>query len=376
MPRASLPPALKVLKTFAVVLTKTTQEELWSHFEDAFSWYRKRAYYLIEKIEAISEEIDAKNPFSKCSWRNTCSISAYPTRKYDSESPYEIFDDAEAERYNYLFKIRSDLERCGRILGWADDEEYCEKFAEFTFIADDVCYDLEHKIHCLAITENDAYVLAKHRWQKEHKNEIDEQQLAERHKGHRTKKEWIELFQTDPVAARWCNSIPPNDEDTCKYCIADKERRAVEDRIAIAKHLREQKEAEEDARRKKDEEYELLQIENERKEMEKEAVKHTCKTCDYTTSSGSKFDVHLASKEHTARLRSKALYCEPCDTQSRSQLEHENHCNSVKHKKKIGEIVEPTEYRCEPCNYVTPSKHLFKQHTDSRKHKEKEKTPG
>jgi hypothetical protein len=371
MPRASLPSALKVLKSFAVVLTKTTQEEIWEHFVDAFSWYRKRAYYLIEKIEALSEEIDAQNPFSKCSWRNTSSISSYPTRKYENETPYEIFDDAECERYNYLFKIKSDLQRCGRILKWNEDEEYKQQFAEFTYITEEVCYDLEHKIHCLTITENDAYVLAKHKWMKAHKDEINDTQLSERHKLHKTKKEWMELFAVDPVAARWCNSTPPNDEDTCKYCIADKERRTAEERIEIAKRIREKKEAAEDEQRRKDEEYELLQIENERKQMENEAVKHTCKTCDYTTSSGGKFDVHLASKEHTARLRSKALYCEPCETQSRSQLEHENHCNSVKHKKKIGEIVEPTEYRCDACDYTTSFKHLFKQHTDSKKHKEK-----
>jgi len=368
MPRASLPPALKVLKSFDVVLTKTTQEEIWSHFVDAFSWYRKRAYYLVEKIEAISEEIDAKNPFSKCSWRNTCSISAYPTRKYDSENPYEIFDDTEVERYNYLFKIRSDLERCGRILGWVDDEEYKDKFAEFTSIADEVCYDLEHKIHCLAITENDAYVLAKHRWQKEHKNEIDDERLAERHKGHKTKKEWIELFHADPIAARWCNSIPPNDEDTCKYCIADKERRAVEDRIAIAKNMREQKEAEEDARRKRDEEYELLQIENERREMEKEAVKHTCETCDYTTSSGDKFDVHLASKEHITKLKLKSSYCSTCDIQCKNETDFAVHNSTQKHKKKVGEIVEPTEYRCDACDYTTPNKYLYKAHCKTTTH--------
>ena len=371
MPRPSLPPALKVLKTFAVVLTKTTQEEIWEHFVDAFSWYRKRAHYLIEKIEAIGEEIDAKNPFEKCSWRPTGSLSSFPSRKYDSENSYEIFDEAEAERYNYLFKIRSDLDRCGRILGWADDEEYKQQFAEFTAIADDVCFNLEHKIHCLAVTENDAYLLAKHRWANSHKNELEDAELAERHKSHKTKKEWIELFHSDPVAARWCNSVPPNDEDTCKYCIADKERRQIDDRIAISRYQREQKEAEEDAQRRKEEEYQLLQIENERKLMESEAVKHTCKTCDYTTSSSSKFDVHLASKEHTARLRSKALYCKPCETQSRSQLEHENHCNSAKHKKKIGEIVEPSEYRCDACEYTTPSKHLYKQHSDSKKHKER-----
>jgi hypothetical protein len=366
MPRASLPPALKVLKSFAVVLTKTTQEELWSHFEDAFSWYRKRAYYLVEKIESISEEIDAKNPFSNCSWRPTGSLSSYPTRKYESESPHEIFDDAEADRYNYLFKVRSDLERCGRLLGWADDEEYKEKFAEFISIADEVCYDLEHKIHCLAITENDAYVLAKHRWTKEHKDEIEDTRLAERHKGHKTKKEWIELFSVDPIAARWCNSTPPNDEDTCKYCIADKERRAIEDRIAISRYQREQKEAEEDARRRREEEYAELEIEEERKLIQ--TTKHTCEMCDYTTSSGSKFDVHLASKEHITKLKLKASYCSTCDIQCKNETDLAVHNSTQKHKKKVGEIVEPTEYRCDACDYTTPNKYLYKAHCKTTTH--------
>lgn len=369
MPRPSLPSSLKILKTFDVALTKTTQEELWSHFVDAFSWYRKRAYYLIEKIEALGEDIDADNPFSKCSWRNTSSISSYPSRKYESETPYDVFDDAEAERYNYLFKIRSDLERCGRLLGWADDEDYKKQFAEFTIIADEVCYDLQHKLHCLAITEYDAYVLARHRWNQTHKNEIDDARLAERHKSHKTKKEWIELFQSDPVAARWCNSIPPNDEDTCKYCIANKERREVEERITITRYRQEQKDAEELRKRQQEEEYAILEVERERKEMEN--TKHTCEMCDYTTSSGSKFDVHLASKEHTARIKSKSLYCKSCDTQSRSQLEYENHCNSIKHKKVVGLIPEPENYHCELCDFTTPSKHLFKQHNEGKKHNQR-----
>lgn len=367
MPRASLPPGLKVLKSFAVVLTKTTQEEIWEHFVDAFSWYRKRGYDLIEKIEAISEEIDAKNPFEKCSWRNTVSLSAYPTRKYENETPFEVFDEAETERYYYLFKVKSDLERCGRILGWANDEEYKQQFAEFTLIAEEVCYDLEHKLHCLAITENDAFLLAKHRWTKAHKDEIQEAQFSERHKNHKTKKEWMEIFRDDPIAARWYNSTPPNDEDTCKYCIADKERRQAEDRIAIAKHVREQKEAEEDARRKKDEEYELLQIENERKEMD--AKTHTCEMCDYTTSSGGKFDVHLASKEHTTLLKLKTTFCTTCGIQCKSDTDLIIHNNTQKHKKKIGEIVEPTEYRCDACDYTTPSKYLYKAHCNTKTHR-------
>jgi len=371
MPRASLPPALKVLKSFDVVLTKTTQEELWSHFVDAFSWYRKRAYYLIEKIESIGEEIDAQNPFSKCSWRNASSLSSYPSRKYEDENPYDVFDDAEVERYNYLFKVKSDLERCGRLLGWADDEEYRDKFAEFTSIADEVCYDLQHKMHCLAITENDAYVLAKHRWQTTHKDEINDTQLRERHKSHKTRKEWIEIFRTDPVAARWCNSIPPNDEDTCKYCIADKERRQMEEKNTLSRLMREQKEAEEEAHRRKEEEYAELEIEKERRDMD--TVKHTCEMCDYTTSSGSKFDVHLASKEHTTKLRLKSTFCTTCGIQCKNETDFTIHNNTQKHKKKVGEIVEPTQYRCDACDYITPSKYLYKAHCDTKTHQEKTK---
>ena len=99
-------------------------------------------------------------------------------------------------------------------------------------------------------------------------------------------------------------------------------------------------------------------------------------TYNGTTSSGSKYDIHLASKEHISKSRSKAFYCKPCETQSRSQLEHENHCNSSKHKKKTGEIVEPENYHCEPCNFTTPSKHLFKQHNEGKKHKKKMSSGG
>ena len=52
MPRPSLPSALKKLWTFQVVLTQTTEEDLWQHFTDKFREYSKQWDYLMNKIEA------------------------------------------------------------------------------------------------------------------------------------------------------------------------------------------------------------------------------------------------------------------------------------------------------------------------------------
>lgn len=369
MPRPSLPASLKALRTFSVVLTKTTQEELWLHFVDAFSWYSKRAYYLINKIEEIDTEIVCANPFSKCSWRNTSLISAYPTRKYADESPHSVFDEAECSRYEYLIHIHNDLDRCGRILGWKDDEEYAPTFAEFIAQAEYIRYELSLKLKMLASTEDTAYNNAKRNWKLAHKDEIDDNQLRERHNKHKTKKEWIEIFKEDSTAARWYNSIPPNDEDTCKYCIGDKERRDKENKAAIDKYRQEQKDAEADAKRRAEEEYTELEIERERKEMENK--QQTCEMCDYTATSISKFDIHLASREHIFQQKLKSRHCNICDIQCKNADDYTVHLSTQKHKKKAGEIVEPEEYRCDPCDYTTGLKHHYTQHCATKRHHQK-----
>ena len=64
MPRPSLPSTLKKLWTFQVVLTQTTEEDLWQHFTDKFREYSKQWDCLMNKIEALGDEMNLNNPFS------------------------------------------------------------------------------------------------------------------------------------------------------------------------------------------------------------------------------------------------------------------------------------------------------------------------
>jgi hypothetical protein len=94
----------------------------------------------------------------------------------------------------------------------------------------------------------------------------------------------------------------------------------------------------------------------------------TCKMCDYTTTTPSNYDSHLASKEHTNRIKLKSTYCEACQVQCKNNVDYDIHTATQKHKKKIGAIVEPSEYRCDMCDYTTPSKYLFKAHSETKTH--------
>jgi hypothetical protein len=362
MPRPSLPASLKKLWTFQVILTQTTEEEIWQHFTDKFRGYPDHRDYLLNKIEALEEEMNLNNPFSHQSFSK--ARGTQPFMKYNNLNgvAVEVFlehnDETEWNRYMYIRQLDCDLKKCGKVFQWDENVKYAAQFMEWTALSQQTVWELDTALAGLVITEECCYFYAKRQWEIAHAEEILQQKNAELARLNHSR-----------------HSIEPDPE--CNLCILAEKRRALQEKQALERAIQEQQDAEEMLFMRQEEERVERELEAERKLMEKEAVKHTCKTCDYTTSSGGKFDVHLASKEHTARLRSKALYCESCMTQSRSQLEHENHCNSVKHKKKVGEIVEPTEYRCETCAYVTPSKHLFKQHTASKKHKEKENmTPG
>ena len=355
MPRPSLPASLKKMWTFQVVLTQTTEEELWQHFTDKFRDYENHRDYLINKIEALGDEMNLNNPFSNQSFSK--SRRTLPSRKYNNLNgvAVEVFlepnDETEWNRYLLISKLNNDLKRCGKELKWDENAKYSAQFLEWTALSEQTVWELETALSGLATTEECCYFFAKRQWEITHADEILQEKQNEiaksRHLGH---------VDVDPE---------------CSLCIFAEKIRTIQEKEALQRAIQEQQDAAEMLLMRQEEERVERELEEERKLMEKEAAKHTCETCDYTTSSGSKFDVHLASKEHTARLRSKALYCQPCETQSRSQLEHENHCNSVKHKKKVGEIVEPTEYLCDACKYTTPSKHLFKQHTNSKKHKKR-----
>ena len=377
MPRPTLPAALKMLKTMEVVLTKTTQEEIWEHFNNVFLSYDEKANYFFDILVELEENISQSNPFARASFSTSQNMNNYPARKYADAEAYKIFDkENEFERYLYLFKIKSDLERCNSSLNWDKDDEKKDQYITWVNKAYKVCEKMKWKLNSLSETEHSQYFIAKRNWENANKEQIEREKLMNDHKFHRSINYFEDLFKSDPYRAElWYRNVMPLYVSECVYCIRERETQKLREEQMFARAVQQQQEAEEDRKYRKMEEQIEREIEEE-KRQELESQKHTCEMCEYTTSSGSKYDIHLASKEHISKSRSKAFYCKPCETQSRSQLEHENHCNSSKHKKKTGEIVEPENYHCEPCNFTTPSKHLFKQHNEGKKHKKKMSSGG
>lgn len=351
MPRPTLPAALKKLWTFQVILTQTTEEELWQHFTDKFREYENQRDYLINKIEALGDEMNLNNPFSHQSFSK--SRRTQPSRKYNNLNgvAVEVFlehnDEIEWNRYLIISKLNSDLKRCGKELKWDENVKYAAQFLEWTALSEQTVWELETALTTLATTEECCYYVAKRQWEIAHADEILQQKETEiarsKHLGH---------VDVDPE---------------CSLCIFAEKLRTFQEKEALARAIQEQEDAAEMLFMRQEEERVERELEEERKLM----APLTCKMCDYSTTTPSKYDIHLSSRDHTNRHKLRATYCDVCQVQCKNNVDYDIHTATQKHKKKIGEIVEPAEYRCNACDYTTPSKYLYKAHCDTKTHRNK-----
>ena len=349
MPRLSLPPALKKLWTFQVILTQTTEEEIWQHFTDMFKDYYDRRDCLIDKIEELDDEMMKNNPFSHRSFSKTQRTP--PSMKYNNLNgvAVEVFldpnDEMEWNRYMFIGKLNSDLKRCGRELKWDENVKYAAQFMEWTALSEQTVWELKTALAGLAITEESCYLVAKRQWEIAHADEILQQKNAEIAKA----KHSVHVDNNDPE---------------CSLCILAEKLRTFQEQQALERARQEQEDAAEMLFMRQEEERIERELEEERKLM----APLTCKLCDYTTTTPSKYDSHLASREHTNRNKLRTTYCEACQVQCKNVVDYDIHTATQKHKKKVGDIVEPSEYRCDRCAYTTPSKYLYKAHCNTKTH--------
>jgi len=355
MPRVALHSALKNLRTYEVLLTETTQEELWEHFSRFFSTYKERFSVYIDMVTEKDHEIYCKNPFLRNHWRN-----GSPEMLYQDKHPAPFLLDTEDgfENYDRFRLAMRDLEYCMKYLHWNDDEEYkalckqwVEEYQEHTKL-------LRSAMEELARTELAAFQTAKRRWEEDDKEWILLQKSKQEHSRHHPRSYWVELFATDEWAKRRYDGIIPDNEETCEMCKSEIARKANETRLF---HLRLQQEKEEDE--------EWLRQHKAKKELRNfiPTIQHECKLCEFQTENGEFYDLHLTSKDHVSRVRLNALRCNACSTQCTSQKAYDAHCGTAKHKKIVNDGSEK-KFVCEPCNYTTDLKQRYDQHCATQKH--------
>ena len=373
MPRQSLPSHLKNLKTYGVLLTQTTEEDLLKHLQEASKRYESHWQGYYDKLNGIVQDLHDRNPYRKHNWRK-----GSPERRYKNGwewNDFAVDDDDKMKAYYWIFDIRHDLKRCGDEFKWGEkDDEIGQWYRDFEYQVGRLISNLHETEKELKWVDERNFASAKKEWETEDAEWIDYQKRLKEHQMHRSRQAWLELFARDKESQEWYikrngGDGIPNTDETCEFCIRKKKqdeeyeaRRKVEEAERLAEEERYRQEREEAERRKAEE--------RQRKWAEMNAVLYTCEDCDFSTRNKWNYENHLDSKQHAHVVKQKSLFCKQCQVQCRTQMEYDHHVSTNKHKKAIGEVKEKV-WRCEACDYTASLKHHYENHCKSKKHQEK-----
>ena len=342
MPRPSLPHGLKRLETMNVLLTKTTEEEIWAHMTQNFPLYERKMEEWIDAVDNEKSSFD-ESTFAKWNWlKGKPKLYFQKTpRPYLHEVVSQDYDD-EHNHYRMLC-YASDLHKCQRGLQWDKDGEFHEEFNRMMSTVDYLQLRLNCILDCLKEQEHYYFYES----QREHERKKIE---------HQTHQEIIL---------------------TCVFCVENARlKKAAEDAAALKKRQEEYEAHAEEQARLEEELWEKIEREKKdaaAKELERRrstpVILHNCDLCKYHTTSLGYFTEHGESKEHKLKM----YFCKLCGVQSRNENEFTFHCSTVKHRTKGGDgpVEEPEKFSCELCAYVCGSKLLWKQHCAGKKHLQK-----
>ena len=320
MPRPSLPSSMKNLYTYSVVLTQTTEEDLYKHFEKDCEKCLEYYKNYVKELDALVNYVFHNNEYKVYSdkyWRKQS-----PERKYKNgivilksrdERDQDIHKSKIDKEFRSTFEIWRDLMMCDEEFEWSKKYKWVETmlYEVQKCRTDNITLTQE-----LNAYDTRNYETAKREYQERDKEYIEYNKKRQAHQSHRPKSYYIELFKKDKDAERFYDGIIPNDEDTCEFCIFEKQQKQPEP------------------------------------EPEPEPVKQP------------QMKPISIPRQH---------YCEVCKVQCRSQTEYDNHITTRKHLKQKGEIKEKT-FHCELCNYTANLKQHYDTHCKSKRHQEKVST--
>jgi len=339
MPRVTLPSTLKNLQTYEVLLTKTTESDIRSHFKESYASFEQKIEKYKKRIyDAVGVFIDG-NPYANKDWK-----VRPPTRHY-KESLY-WFGDNEVELHEYMnmSTLLADLKRLEKHFDW-------EELQEMVFEAESFINYMTTGQNDLKTWEELRFNQAKKVFQEENKEWIEEQRQIGLHKQTHIGGYLI-----------WSKEDQGENIDQYLECVFCKS--AYEKEKASINAAREY------ARRSNLTSYTPKPVEEEVKPYVK-PVQQVCEDCGFKSFHKFIFGDHIYEPQHKRAIQLKSWYCNECAVQCHCQIKYNEHIESTKHKKMIGEIVKPT-YSCEKCNYSTKYKHHWEQHLESKKHIEKE----
>ena len=362
MPRPTLASTLKNLRTFTVLLTQTTEEELWSHFCESFNTFERNAQRYTDEIEDALRYVKL-NPYASCSWRH-----GEPPHEFQSEVSWIRGDlDKEIKPFFYMRDYYTDLKICAKQLKWETDEEYGQQCREMLWACEKSKEQFRSDMLDLQMFDKLMYNKSRKDWYERNPEFVEQARIREDHKKHKTQEEWKEYFLNDPDELQYYNNEIPKDDETCPLCIGA----AVQKKLAKESKERAEREDREDYERSKRMREEALRLADE-PSSPREVKNYECAECEFHTTSGTAYDLHMQSAEHHAIKKQKALYCEACKTQCRTAMELAMHKNTKKHKQaEEGGGEKAGEFHCEACEYTTKIKQRYETHLKSKKHQSK-----
>lgn len=358
MPRPTLASNLKNLRTYEVLVTQTTEDDLWSHFCKEFETFDSRIYKYYSRLSDAVDYYVRKNPYAKFNWKN-----GPPQRKFKDFMDWFGDNEAEITEYFRLGYLINDLRLCDKEFGWSSDDELCPQYYDMFNEAEKYQHMIHDGIKDLENLEGARYNSAKKQWEEANKEWLEEKNLKYTHdQFHKLKEYYVELMKRDAGARAWYEERGiPNNEETCKHCIAQIK---AKEEYELKQKLKEEEEERQKLEKEKAEEVQIIET------IVRPTITYTCDDCKYSTTSKSAFTYHESGKEHKKVIKTKSLTCEACKIVSRTDIEHQHHLTTMKHKKMIGEVIqkEVKEYRCEICNYTAHLKQHLENHMGSKKH--------
>jgi len=341
MPRPTLSAEFKYMRTFDVILTQHTVEDVKEKITDMIRKCTPTINFILAKKEAFLTDFITNNPYEGHSWR-----------KYGPDritiTDWIGDDEVIMAKCTFLRELYSDLKLIAKALNTNEYADDIFELVRFFSLSRD-------KDEELMMNEAINYAKAKSEWEQKDAEWIAEKKLASAHTSHKTRKEWEVLFSKDPDAKKWYNNVIPDTED-CKFCIKDAEFKRKQD---------EYEKQEEERMAKLNAEY----TQKQEPVKPRETKTYECEECEFKCTNQYAYNDHVQSMEHKTKMR----YCKICQMQCRNDAEYTMHLASRKHKLATGEDDAPKEYHCNPCGYTTAIRCNYTTHCKTKGHIEKTK---
>jgi hypothetical protein len=347
MPRKSLPPALKTMKGYPVVLSETTEEELQNYIRATAIKFEKCFDAINEKQNRFLDLVIDQNPYEGMSWRKPVKHLEWIDWMGTEQDKYFAF-------MKIIMDFKHDFLLCVEALEWdeSDIQFMIEKYG-----------NINDKEKEFGIWERLRAKQSRSAWEIKDAEWIVEYTLKQEHLNHKPRSEWEIEFKTIESEMglaflnRWFPDGIPNTDETCKYCIAKQNFFKKAEQVS-KQHEEEQLRLDEDWQKEK-------------ASFKKEQDKLKCECCNFSTFNSEVYDIHMESKEHLKKDLLKRTYCKVCEIQCRTETDFEIHIQTKKHKYATGELEKQTEFHCEKCNYKTFFKQHFEKHCATKSHNEK-----